>query len=274
MIPDRAVALAIAMRFLLYSGTLIVLGDSGADWTQHGNWRARETEPGQRRLLLAWLGVLTALCGLFVLQFVALDLTPSIADVAMLVRQTAWGRGWLLLAIGTLLGTGVAMLRGTLAMRAVVGCALAVAMGGLGHAAADDGAPLLARVLDAAHVVGAGLWIGTLACIARDAEALQWKRFSALATWSALVVCASGAGASLRRVQAASATQIVMSDYGRELGAKIALVLLLLVVGARHRTQVRAQSAPDRVSVRAELVIALIVLALTGWLTGTAPPGE
>ena len=262
---------ATAARLLLYLALMLAIGDVGAQWAQGARWRAR-AEAITRRAMLAWLAALAALLTLFVAQFVALELSPTVDEVAMLARQTAWGRGWLTLAGCAVTGAVLTLARATLALRLVVALAMAIAMGGLGHAAADD-VQWLSRTIDATHVMAVGLWLGTLWCL-RNATTADWSRLSAIATIGAPLAVASGVGSALRRVGGASLGQIIDSDYGRLLVLKLAIVVIILALGARHRRDVRAHRAPGPASVRTELMLAFATLAVTAVLTGTAPPGE
>jgi putative copper export protein len=180
----------------------------------------------------------------------------------------------LLLAAVALTGVVATVARTTLVMRAAVAVAFAIAMGGLGHAAADDSAQLLSRVFDAAHVVTVGVWLGGLLCLGPNLTPTSWLRFSRVAVFAAPLAVLSGVGSALRRVSGGSISQIVGGDYGRLLAVKLALVALILLVGAWHRRQLRARGVPTVTSVRFELVLALMVLGVTAALTGTAPPGE
>ncbi len=266
-------SVAIVARLLLYSGALIAIGEVFASRVQGGGWRVRATSARRALVLVAWLAILLALALLFVMQFLALELAPTLSDVALLARQTTWGQGWLLLAGAALVGTFAALLHAPLWLRMLVVVVMASAMGGLGHAAADDAAPLLSRALDATHVLGMAAWIGTLLCLG-EVNAGRWARFSALATIAAPVTVFSGAGSALRRVGDATIPQILASDYGRLLGAKVAVVLIILGIGAWHRRAVQRQGSPSPMSVRIELLLAGLVLIVTAVLTGTAPPGE
>jgi putative copper export protein len=55
---------------------------------------------------------------------------------------------------------------------------------------------------------------------------------------------------------------------------KVAVVGLVVALGAWHRRQLRASERPGRRSVVVELLLAAVVLGVTALLTGTAPPGE
>ena len=265
-------------RLLLYVGVLFAIGDVFARWARGDTWAARVPADAQRGPVLAWLAIMTAAVVLFIVQFFALELAPTVTDVGLLVRETTWGRGWMLLAACSLAGMFVTIVRAPLLARAAVALFLAAAMGGLGHAAADEAYPLLSRGLDALHVLGIGAWLGTLACLAlvpsASASLESWTRLSAVAIVAAPLTVLTGLGSALRRVSSASPSEVIVSDYGRLLAGKIAIVALILWLGNRHRRQLRARDLPTLSSVRLELVLACVALAVTAVLTGTSPPGD
>jgi putative copper export protein len=242
--------MAIIARVLLYSGALIAIGDVVAQWVHGGGWHSRGEAELRPRALAAWLLVLAALLLLFVAQFMALELAPTAADVAMLIRQTTWGHGWLWLSASAFLGVIAAITRAALAVRAILAAIFALSMGGLGHAAADELAPALSRALDLLHVLGIGAWIGGLLCLGRTVHADSWAAFSRVATIAAPVTVFTGVGSAFRRFDVATVPQILASDYGRLLGAKTVLVLLILGIGAWHRRAVLRRGTPSPNSVR------------------------
>lgn len=76
--------------------------------------------------------------------------------------------------------------------------------------------------------------------------------------------------------------QLLDTGYGRLLVIKSLLVLTVLALGARHHSQLtryRGANGLDtgrvrlvRRTLQIEVVLALIVLLLTGWLGESAPP--
>ncbi|MEQ1689931.1 MAG: CopD family protein [Gemmatimonas sp.] len=266
--------MAVVARLLLYLAAMMVLGDACARWVRGEAWHSRPASRDGNGPVFAWLAALIALSLLFVLQFLALELAPTVSDVAMLARQTAWGNGWLMLAGCAMVGVIGGVARAPLTGRFLIAIAFAIAMGGLGHAAADDLAPWTSRALDATHVVATGVWLGTLFSLGRSPALPVWERFSRLAVIAAPLSVLSGTGSALLRLRDASLTQVIASDYGRLLSAKLVIVAVILAVGARHRRQLLARREPTVASVRFELLLALAVLGVTAVLTATAPPGE
>lgn len=256
---------------MLYGGVALALGEvTVASLRMDGQGRAT-----LQRARGAWLLALVALLTMLAAQCVAMEIAPHVSDVVVVLRETTWGRGWTSLAFIAVLGGLCAVARAPVSLRAISACALAMAMGGLGHAAADSAMPATVRALDAAHVIGMGVWIGMLLCVPPSFSEREWSRVSAVATVVAPATVLTGIGSALRRVwDASSITQILASDYGKLLLLKVALVAVVLVFAMMNRKQLRANGAPTATRLRAELLIALAVFAVTAVLTGTAPPGE
>ena len=168
------------------------------------------------------------------------------------------------------------VLRAPMWFRAVCACAAAIAMGGVGHAAADEAWPLLARTLDAVHVLSAGAWIGGLLLLATDtrSDRATWAAFSRVATLAAPLVVVSGIGVTLRRLWGVPLHDTLSSSYAQLLALKVALVFVLLGFGVAHRRRVAARLTPGTRSIRNEIFFALAVFVVTSVLTGSAPPGE
>ncbi len=157
-----------------------------------------------------------------------------------------------------------------------------------GHAVASASAPRLAVLADVAHVVGASAWVGGLSLLTLLAWTLRGApdvgeslgalidRFHRVAQWSVGVLMASGAAAIWLHLR--SPADLTGSSYGRVLIVKLALVFVALGYGWRHsRTGAkRARSSGAQGVVQTftvEWVVLLGVLAVTGLLAGSPPPG-
>ena len=224
----------------------------------------------------------------------------------------AWvGLGGVVLALGSRLpafqpasvgATGLALPspgRPALAALALPIAALALLPGLGGHAGANQPVALNlpANVL---HVVGAGAWLGgivVLVFVLRHATArlegaertrllsASVARFSTLAGVAVAVILASGVVQSLLAIDALS--QLVDTAFGRAVLIKLGLLAGIVALGwlnrSRHLPALRAAAAGDvapgragvalRRTLRAELAIAVVVLATTGALAGY-PPAE
>ena len=274
------------IRLLLYSGAALAIG-RGMLTVLVRDVNGASTDPRAVRvsLWLAALALVMAPLALLLLQQQALELTT--AELPGLLRDTTWGRGWMPLAMSCLLSAILLPMshmrsrtRGSSWALLLVALGVAAAMGGLGHAAADDQWPLASRVFDALHVVGVGAWIGglTLMLLAGAGTAVpsagEWRAFSRIATVMAPVVLLSGVGSTWRRVGGSGPMAILASDYGKLLLLKIVLALAVMAMGFTQRRRIAAGQPPSRTVVLREVVLAAVVLGATAWMTGTEPPGE
>ena len=265
-------------RLLLYGGATIAIGRGTLTFLDDD---VGVSPPAVRGALSYAAGsLIIAPVLLLLLQQQALELTA--AELPGLLRETIWGRGWLLLVIACLLTALMLLFRGTrttslLLLLSALG--IAAEMGGLGHAAADEAWPLASRLVDAVHVAGVGAWIGGLVLMvlagvgAGEPTSAAWRAFSRVATVMAPVVLLSGVASGWRRMGASGLTDILASDYGRLLLVKVALALVVLAMGATQRRRLSAGKAPVQRAVVWEVLIAALVLGATAWMTGMEPPG-
>ncbi len=270
------------IRLLLYGGAMLAIGRSTLTvCAREVNDASTDPRAVRVSLWVAALALVMAPLALLLLQQHALELTP--AELPGLLRDTTWGRGWMLLAMSCLLSAILLPIPRTRAgswVLLLVALGLAAAMGGLGHAAADDQWPLASRVFDALHVVGVGAWIGGLLLMLLASAGTSaptagtWGAFSRMASVMAPVVLLSGVGSSWRRVGGGGPTAILASDYGKLLLLKVALALAVLAMGFTQRRRIAAGQTPSRAVLLREVLLAVVVLAATAWMTGTEPPGE
>lgn len=211
---------------------------------------------------------------------------------AMLTR-TLWGWGWILQAAATgaaLMGLWLAR-RGTRSgwlVAAVATLALAFTPALSGHAAATSA---LAVITDAAHVLAAGGWLGTLLVLvvvglpvfagggqARSSAATLVSAFSPLALFFAAVVALTGLAAAWTHLPDLPA--LWGTGYGRTLLLKLAVLSGVFATGAYNWLRARpalartGESGPIRRSATAELTLGVLVLAVTAVLVATPPPAE
>lgn len=247
----------------------------------------REGEPGVGliRFLFALAGAgLLALLILGVGQFLAFrdPYAPFVEDLWLLL-STPWGRNWLLAGGGFVVLLVALGWRGAGALALGLPFALAAYLPVSGHAAAVEQWTLAAQAADWIHVVAAGCWLGALAGLlymGRTAPSPPLLRvlgrFSVQARWSVTALVATGAFASWLHLPEPQA--LLGSDWGRMLLVKLALVMLMMGLGAWNwRTLTPRLDEPDGASalIRAswgEAGIGILVLAVTAVLTGTSPP--
>lgn len=273
---NRAVQAAVwAARWAMTAG--LVLGIGGAVFA------ALTGVPAQRPVAAALqTGLLAAPLYLGLHGLDALGL--SLRD---LLTGAPWAAGW-----GTSFGPSVALamlaaglallalglprgaLAASLAALALLGIAYAIS----GHAGAA--APrALTRGLVFAHLAAVVLWIGALAPLALSLRGgtAPLARFSAAIPYPVAVLALSGAG--LTAVQLGADPAQWPSAYGAILAGKLALLGLILALAVQNRrltAPVLSGDAPARGRLRrgihAELVLAVLLLALTAGWRFTPPP--
>jgi copper transport protein len=180
----------------------------------------------------------------------------------------------------------------------IVGCALALTPALGGHARTQSPAALLVPA-DVVHVVGMSAWLGGLAfllfAVPAATRALEpadrtrllaaaLARFSPLALASVIALAVTGVVQALIEVRTLDA--LVNTAFGRAVLVKAVLLAILIGLGAVNRQRVvpalrrlaTGGAAPSdagrllRRTLRAEVALIVVVLAVTGALTGYAPP--
>jgi copper transport protein len=208
--------------------------------------------------------------------------------------HSAWGHAWVLQAEATAVFLIAALMAGrgwrwAWYVAALMAAAIALVPALSGHAAAST-PRTLAIALDWAHVLGACVWLGSLACLliagipaalrsadgTESAIAVFVNRFSPVALTGAIVAVASGVGSAVLRLDAVS--QLWTTDYGLTLLAKLALLIPTATLGYYNWRVVRpglasgATTVRLRSTARAEIAIAVLVLLVTAILVGTPAP--
>lgn len=281
-----SIDLAALARLLLYIGALLAIGRASVAFLDP-EWKAGARsvfDAPWPRALARMSAAMLILAPLLLLQLQMQALELSGDDAVAVLRDTAWGHGWIQLATASLLASIALLLptgRSTSLALVMTVLGVAAAMGGLGHSAADEQWPLGARLLDAMHVAAMGAWLGglitTLVITGVTGFALRdaaWRTFSRTATIMAPVTVLTGIGSGARLLLGTTPAAIVSSDYGRMLLLKSALVIVALAIGAVQRRRIANGAAPVARSMWVEVGVASAVLVITAVLTGTEPPGE
>lgn len=131
----------------------------------------------------------------------------------------------------------------------------------------------LGSLLDALHVLAAGLWVGVLVALAltvrsRGAWAMLLPRYSTLATWCVAVLAATGVIDAAVRLGSPAA--LVDTGYGRIVLAKTVVLVGLVALGARwRRTWVPAATA-HRATAEVSLRNAVLEVCATSVAFGLA----
>lgn len=205
--------------------------------------------------------------------------------VRVIAFESRWGSGWTLQAAAAALLAASYLLATVLPrigwpMTVASGAALCVALPLLGHAAGSAGR----MAIHTAHLVGAGLWLGTLVAVwavarlesrrgvdrddAQRVAPVLLQQFSTLALSGAALLLLAGVAAAALYVD--SLSSLWTTGYGRMLSVKIVLVAAIAACGLvnwrRFGDPVRESSTlPSTVSL--EVALALAVVLATSVLT-------
>lgn len=219
------------------------------------------------------------------------------ARMEVLLRDTGWGLAWVLQAIATLaFVTGLFITKAPHGravgwMGAAAGAVLLSAVPALsGHAASVGRMNGVAILMDTVHVLGAGVWLGTLAALlavgipaallsgagAGGAVAAMVRAFSPMALAGAAAVGVTGVVNVLFQLDAIP--DLWGTNYGRALLLKLALLAGVGALGFYNWRRVLPVLGDDpgtrrlRTSARAELGLGLVVLLVTAVLVALPTP--
>jgi putative copper export protein len=218
---------------------------------------------------------------------------PWREDAELLLMGTAWGTTWLRAAVASLVAVGAFLVAGKgrswgwwLATPVVL--ALGAFPGLTGHAAAAEELRTIALLADAAHVWAAGAWLGGLAVVLHLERIARGEgdprvsllpalvpAFSPIAMVSVGALIVTGAFASWSHLSGFGA--LLSTGYGRTLLFKLALVAVVLGLGARNfhvlTPRLGSTGGDDamRRSATTELIVAELVLIATAVLVRLSP---
>jgi copper transport protein len=221
-------------------------------------------------------------------------MTSRVAAMSSVARETAWGHGWLVGAIGVVAAAvGLAIANKSMTGWFITGAgAVAMCLGEAltGHAGAMARAPF-AIVVDLVHVIGASGWVGGLAAVLlcgvpatrlteeatrRTAGQKLVRAYHRTAMACGALVLISAVFAAWMRLGSFSA--LTNTAYGQILLLKMALAAGLLGFGWFHyRTVVQPEWNDDtgfrfKRSAALELIVGAALLAATAMLISTALP--
>ena len=131
-------------------------------------------------------------------------------------------------------------------------------------------------ILQAAHVAGAGIWMGTLSVLflafRRDPNPERFRRLAPIATTGALLVGVSGVVTAWHALP--DFASLWQSAWGRLLATKLALVVAIGGCGFFNWRHFRAPEPVQQDSgwVTIEVGLATLLLVITGWLAETGTP--
>ncbi len=200
----------------------------------------------------------------------------SVDALKTIALVSRWGEAWRWQMMAALVGAAaMCTIRGRAAeiVGACATLALVVALARGGH---TEGMPTR-MVVQAAHILGGGLWLGTLAVVAAvsggraDDRARLLRAFFPLAVAGVATLAATGAIAAYTYVGAIS--NLWTTGYGRTLLAKLSLVAGALGCGYVNWLSLRRPRAGSMApAFRWELMFAAAIVIATGILTELAHP--
>ncbi len=302
--PSSASPFYTAVRWLMYVGILSVIGSLGLALVLSRIGAGMGAGAGEAILargaafgLAGAIGVALSLpLRLFAQARVVFGADAGIGRAGALLG-TFWGTAWLIQAAGCLVAAaGLAAARADRrwgwSVAGLGAVMLAVSPGLGGHAAAVEARAGLAIIADSLHVAAAGLWIGTLAAILfaglpamdsigsgrRGGLVALVRGFSPLAMIAAGVLV--GTGLIATSFQIAELPDLWATSYGRTLSGKIAVVFLVLGLGAynwrRLTPSLNAAGAEARLrrSGGLEVGAAMVAILLTAALVALQPPAQ
>jgi copper transport protein len=308
MEEDRAASFSNSLaRALLFIGVLVLIGTvtfalvilpNAADV----NHDSRETMLSRAALAGIAAAVLVA-CAAVVRLYLEATMMQAMPDMPGMSGMTAkdmvlgttWGLAFMLqlgCSLIALVAFALAARKLAWAWYLAAACALVVAITPAlgGHAAAAPNFTVAVVISDWLHVLAGGAWLGALLCVmvigvpvACTCEGDErWacvsslvRMFSRIAMVSVAALVISGTFASW--VHLTSLSDLWTTAYGKTLLAKVALALLAMSVGAYNLARVQPHLAVERgtqalrKSAAVELAAGLLVLIVTGFLTGLSP---
>lgn len=295
------------VRGLFFYALLLLLGSQTAGWIAGRRLGPRGSEAASRvrSILARWVTPLAALLFMLCLARAALQLwslkdpdDPLTWDFTKAVLlDGVWGSSWLLQSVVAFLLLVLAFVPQRIAkysadVRPILIALALWAQTGMGHAVSSFWGGSLGRVLQLTHLVGGGIWLGTLALLAmavfpllRDESELPTLAgvladFSLLARLGAALIVASGALLALK--YAGSLQAFLGATWGRLLLLKITGLVGVAGLGWYNwrivtPTIVRGDQAGVaqlRRAVRLELALGMAMLAITAFLVATQLPRE
>jgi putative copper resistance protein D len=296
--------LAFVTRFALFALVIFLIGAVVFPVVVVQRAVANGERRGHFQMSAATLGLVCAVLLLPVIamrMYLQLDALrfpgdPLTLSLGPLLGQTVWGHAWILQGIGALVAAGAFALARTHRYRApgtivslVAVLLLAITLSLSGHAVGgEESRRLLTVSLDAAHVIAAGTWVGTLAVMFmlgfRSASggdtAVVQERYSLVRSFSPVALTCAAAvaltGATTGLIHINGLGDLLTTEYGRTLSWKLLFVAVVLLLGFLNWRRNTALSLSDggvalRRGMLAELSAVVLVLLATATLVVTPP---
>ena len=285
---------AALLRWVAFCGGAVLLGAVAIRIVTAGDPGETAKARIARLVHVSAAAILISAAGRMAQQALALASEPAAAwDMVRTLLGTTWGYAWIVQqAAAVVLAAAPNVVsrprrggRWTVLSGALV-AAVAIAPAFQGHAIGAPELAVQAVVSDIAHLVAAGMWMGTLfvlvVAVLPEADASQAaglvQRFSPLALTGAATLGATGVFATWLHVR--QLPLVWGSAYGQVLCVKLAIIAGVVGLGAvnwkRRSAQLAgAEGVPRLLSTaRAELALGTVALLATAFLVATPLPGE
>jgi len=267
-------------------------------------WRLAEDDIGTlpaRALTATWTVVTTAAVALLVAHLIrAYGQVLSFLEPAEpftweaarpILFQTTWGSGWLRQVAAAAVSIPLALLARRrpvpgLALLGTVALAVAVTSPLTGHAVEHPWGAGLGVGLHALHLLGGGIWLGTLATMTFAGLRLARAEHAAVArmvtVFSPVALAGAGlavsAGALMSYAYVGDLGSLIGSQYGRALLVKVGLLLGAMALGAWNWRRISPRlgdPAATRTLTRSatvESLIGLLIVSVTAVLVALPAP--
>jgi copper transport protein len=255
------VALVAVLRFALLAAMLIAAGLAlGALFVV----RAPATAPVSMLEFGSWLVVA------FV-AFVDIRVQSAITGGNLIAAlNTRYGVLHLTMTLAALLGA-IAVSGGRRRWELLITAAIVVLLSeSLGGHAASGAQPIVGVIFDAGHLLAAATWIGVLLTALMATEIVDVRRTSTIATYGVGVLLFTSIKQVLGNVSSFGA--LVTTAYGLEVCAKIVLFAIVAVIAFQSRRRVNDGAVAVVRTVRFEVLLLSIVIAVTAVLVDSHPP--
>jgi copper transport protein len=269
-------------RAIFLAGLVVLLGAAAAHLGRFG---------AGREIALAGGGWVLAIAGLALL----IVEQRRVAGVAVAeVIGTGIGRAllWRSVALGAA-GAALACVLGArrtasprvaalgMAAAAMATLAAIAVHAAAGHAGAGRWPLVPSIAAQTVHVAAVGVWLGGLAALVAglrgapsEAKAAAVRRFSRVAAGGLAIVIATGVVRSVTEISRWA--DLLTTDYGRVVTAKVALLVVIAALGAINRwfslPRAAATLAPLRRAAGVELTLTTAAIVASGALGTLAPP--
>jgi putative copper resistance protein D len=288
--------LAVTIRFATYADLSLIAGVPLFLRLSLGGQRARMVFAGWRwpyvllliaAMLLSLLGLLSATA-----MMAGTPLLPVDREmVGLIVSATSAGKAIVARAVLAVILIALLLFNRVPRLRAVttLGALAAMTLVWSGHAAASEGmAGWLHLAGDAVHILAAALWIGGMACLLltlRPARAHLAESMLRAFAWIGTIVVALLIVTGLLNIGMTIGVEglgtALAATYGKLLAIKIGLFLVMLALAANNRFRLTPAFERDRHralpalrrAIAMEIGLAILILALVGWLGMLAPLG-